>query len=62
LDTNACKRLKEIATWGKINGEAIYSSRIYSSFSEGNTVGTPNQKMVKPGMFFFLIFHKRNYC
>jgi alpha-L-fucosidase len=35
MDTIALQRLKEIGTWMKTNGEAIYGSRMYSSFSKG---------------------------
>jgi alpha-L-fucosidase len=38
LDPVAYQRLKEIGAWMKINGEAIYGSRIYSSFSEGDSI------------------------
>ncbi len=38
MDTIALQRLKEIGTWMKTNGEAIYGSRMYSSFSEGEKV------------------------
>jgi alpha-L-fucosidase len=38
LDPNAYQRLKEIGAWMKVNGEAIYGSRIYNSFSEGESI------------------------
>ena len=38
MDPIALQRLKEIGTWMKINGEAIYGTRMYSSFSEGEFV------------------------
>jgi alpha-L-fucosidase len=38
LDPNAYQRLKEIGAWMKVNGEAIYGSRIYTSFSEGESI------------------------
>ena len=34
------KRLKDIGSWLKINGEGIYGTRKYSSVAEGNVVYT----------------------
>ncbi len=38
LSDTAYSRLKEIGHWMKINGEAIYGSRIFSSFGEGDRI------------------------
>ena len=37
-DTVAYQRLKEIGAWIKVNGEAIYGSRMFKVFGEGDTV------------------------
>ncbi len=38
LDPVAYSRLKEIGSWIKTNGEAIYGSRMFSVFGEGDTI------------------------
>ncbi len=38
LDPAAYQRLKEIGAWMKVNGEAIYGSRIYTVFNEGDSI------------------------
>ena len=38
LDPSAYNRLKEIGGWMKINGEAIYGTRMYSVFGEGKNI------------------------
>ncbi|MBK6378503.1 MAG: alpha-L-fucosidase [Chitinophagaceae bacterium] len=38
LDAVAYQRLKEIGSWMKINGEAIYSSRMFTVFAEGDKI------------------------
>jgi alpha-L-fucosidase len=38
LDSNAYDRLKGMGEWMKINGKAIYNSRAYSSFHEGDDI------------------------
>jgi len=38
LDANAYQRLKEIGAWIKINGEAIYGSRMFTVFGEGDKI------------------------
>lgn len=56
LDPNAYQRLKEIGEWMKINGEAIYGSRIYSSFSEGNSIRYTQSKDGKTQYIFLFDF------
>lgn len=38
LNQTAYTRLKEIGAWMKTNGEAIYGTRMYKVFAEGETV------------------------
>ena len=38
FDPVAYERLKEISAWMKVNGEAIYGTRMYTSFSDGPAV------------------------
>ena len=38
LDPVAYQRLKEVGKWMKVNGEAIYSSRMFSVFGEGDKI------------------------
>jgi alpha-L-fucosidase len=38
LDPVAYERLNELGSWMKINGEAIYNSRMYSVYSDGEKV------------------------
>ncbi len=38
LDPTAYLRLKEIGAWMKVNGEAIYGTRMYSSYNEGDSI------------------------
>lgn len=38
LDPDAYQRLKEVGAWMKVNGAAIYGSRIFTSFGEGNDI------------------------
>ena len=56
LDSKAYQRLKEIGAWIKINGEAIYGSRIYSSFSEGASVRYTQSKDGKTQYIFLFDF------
>ncbi|MEO6358135.1 MAG: alpha-L-fucosidase, partial [Ferruginibacter sp.] len=53
LDPNAYQRLKEIGTWIKVNGEAIYGSRSYSSLSEGESIRYTQSKDGKTQYIFF---------
>jgi alpha-L-fucosidase len=52
LDDTAYSRLKEIGTWIKINGEAIYGTRIFSSFNEGNNIRFTQSKDGKTRYIF----------
>jgi len=56
MDPVALQRLKEIGTWMKINGEAIYGSRMYSSFSEGESVRFTQSKDGKTQYIFLYDF------
>lgn len=38
FDATAYERLKEIGAWMKINGEAIYATRMFNSFGEGERI------------------------
>lgn len=58
LDTDAYSRLKEIGTWMKINGEAIYSTRKYSSFDEGEDIRFTQSKDGKTQYIFLFNFPK----
>ena len=58
LDPNAYQRLKEIGEWMKINGEAIYGSRIYSSFNEGTSIRYTQSKDGKTQYVFLFDFPK----
>jgi len=56
MDPVALLRLKEIGSWMKINGEAIYGSRMYSSFSEGESVRFTQSKDGKSQYIFLYDF------
>jgi alpha-L-fucosidase len=56
LDPNAYIRLKEIGAWMKTNGEAIYGSRMYTSFSEGDAVRFTQSKDGKTKFIFLFDF------
>lgn len=52
LDANAYARLKEIGAWMKINGEAIYGSRMYKTFGEGDSIRFTQSKDGKTKYIF----------
>lgn len=56
LDANAYQRLKEIGAWIKVNGEAIYGSRMYTSFNDGDAVRYTQSKDGKTKYIFFFHF------
>lgn len=58
LDPAAYQRLKEIGAWMKVNGEAIYGSRIFTSFNEGESVRYTQSKDGKTKYIFFFDFPK----
>lgn len=58
LDAMAYQRLKEIGTWMRTNGESIYGTRIYSSFSEGDAIRYTQSKDGKTQYVFLFDFPK----
>ncbi len=58
LDPNAYTRLKEIGAWIKVNGEAIYGSRMYKVFKEGDSVRYTQSKDGKTKYIFLFGFPK----
>jgi len=56
LDSVAYDRLKEIGAWMKINSEAIYSSRMFSFFGEGEKVRFTQSKDGKTKYIFLFDF------
>ncbi len=56
LDPNAYKRLEEIGTWIKVNGEAIYGSRMFTVFSEGDKIRFTQSKDGHTKYIFFFDF------
>ena len=58
LDTAAYTRLKEIGKWMKINGEAIYNTRMYSVFDEGENIRYTQAKDGKTKYVFLFSFPK----
>ena len=58
LDPVAYDRLKEIGNWMKINGEAIYKTRMYKVFGEGNNIRFTQSKDGSTTYIFFFSFPK----
>ncbi|MBK7123644.1 MAG: alpha-L-fucosidase [Chitinophagaceae bacterium] len=56
LDTAAYHRLAEIGTWMKTNGEAIYGSRMFAVFSEGEKIRFTQSKDGKTRYIFLFEF------
>ena len=50
--------MKEIGTWMKINGEAIYGSRMYTVFGEGETIRYTQTKDGRTKYIFLFDFPK----
>lgn len=60
FDPTAYERLKEIGAWMKINGEAIYGTRMYSVFKEGDSVRFTQSKDGKVTYIFLFEFPDTN--
>lgn len=58
LDPVAYNRLKEMGDWLKINGEAIYGTRMFSSFEEGDSIRFTQSKDGKNRYIFLFNFPK----
>ena len=58
LDPVAYDRLKEIGEWMKVNGEAIYNTRMYKVFGEGERIRFTQSKDGAVLYIFFLDFPK----
>ncbi len=58
LDPTAYQRLKEIGAWMKVNGEAIYGTRMYDVFGEGESVRYTRSKDGKTRYIFLFDFPK----
>lgn len=56
LDDTAYERLKEIGDWMKINSEAIYSTRMFTVFGEGENIRFTQSKDHKIQYVFLLEF------
>ena len=56
LDAVAYQRLKEIGSWMKTNGEAIYNSRMFTVFSEGEKIRFAQSKDAKTRYIFLFDF------
>lgn len=59
LDPVAYDRLKEIGNWMKINGEAIYKTRMYKVFGEGDNIRFTQSKDGSAQYIFFFSFPKQ---
>jgi len=55
----AYDRLKEIGNWMKVNGEAIYKTRMYKVFGEGNNIRFTQSKDGRTQYIFFFSFPKQ---
>lgn len=56
LDSIAYSRLNEIGEWMKINGEAIYNTRMYSCYGEGASIRYSQSKDGKTQYIFLFNF------
>jgi alpha-L-fucosidase len=60
FDPAAYQRLKEIGFWMKINSEAIYSTRMFSVFGEGENIRFTQSKDGKTKYIFLFNFPESN--
>ena len=60
LDDTAYSRLKEIGEWIRVNGEAIYGTRMYSSYKDGESVRFTQSKDGRTKYIFMLDFPEYN--
>lgn len=58
LDTVAYQRLKEIGAWMKVNSEAIYGTRMYTVFGEGDNIRFTQSKDGHTQFIFLFDFPK----
>ncbi|MFN8243409.1 MAG: alpha-L-fucosidase [Ferruginibacter sp.] len=58
LDSIAYARLKQIGAWIKINGDAIYNTRMYSTYGEGDNIRFTQSKDGKTNYVFLFSFPK----
>jgi alpha-L-fucosidase len=58
FDDTAYSRLKEIGSWMKINGEAIYGTRMFSVFGEGDNIRFTKTKEGHTKYIFLFNFPK----
>jgi alpha-L-fucosidase len=56
LDTQAYNRLKEIGNWMRVNGEAIYGTRMYKVFKEGDHIRYTQSKDGKTKYIFLFTY------
>ena len=56
FDGNAYQRLKEIGSWMKVNSEAIYGTRMYKVFGEGDKIRFTQTKDGKTQYIFLFDF------
>ena len=59
-DPIAYSRLKEIGVWIKQNGEAIYGTRMYKVFGEGDNIRYTQTKDAKTKFIFLMQFPENN--
>src|SRR4029079_10730137 len=60
FDPVAYQRLKEIGTWMNVNGEAIYGTRMYTVFKEGEKIRFTQSKDGKTRYVFLFDFPENN--
>ena len=53
FDDTAYARLRDIGKWMKVNGEAIYGTRMYDVYGEGNNIRYTSSKDKKTTYVFF---------